>query len=245
MQRQRVERKDWDVADHGVDLPASPGAGKGPGWYPVGGVNDQAHWDGARWTGRRRWNGASWTEIPLEGVAIGTRTIPDRQSGQATRNWFLIGFVILVAAIGLAAGLVFATSGSTARSNSTSPSRANPATPTSSPVTVPHQTESAVAACEADAKNLEVALEAYMAQNGSFPTPPSLWSAATYSSNFAPLTGLDHGGPWLHSAPATTNYVIEYDASGHVWIAPPGSYGTYNPGQDIDHLSDICLASAG
>jgi hypothetical protein len=112
-------------------------------------------------------------------------------------------------------------------------------------VTVPHQTEAAVASCEADAKSLAVALEAYMAQDGSFPAPPSPWSVATYSSNFAPLTGSGHGGPYLHSPPATTRYVIEYDASGHVWIAPPGSYGAYNPGQDFDKQPNSCFAATG
>ena len=156
----------------------------------------------------------------------------------------MIGLVVLVAAIGLAGGLVYATSSSTTRSNSTSPSRSNASPPANSSVTVPHQTESAVAACEADAKSLEVALEAYMAQNGSFPTPPSPWSAATYDGNFAPLISPAHGVSYLSSPPATTNYVIEYDASGHVWVAPPGSYGAYNPGQDFDRQPNICFAAA-
>jgi hypothetical protein len=112
-------------------------------------------------------------------------------------------------------------------------------------VTVPHQNESANAACDADARSLEVALEAYMSQNGSFPTPSSTWSAASYAGNFVPLTGSAHGGPWLRSTPKTSNYVIEYDSSGHVWVAPPGSYGPYNPGQDFDRNPDICLAATG
>ena len=227
------------------ELPASPGAGKGPGWYPVGGVNDQAHWDGETWTGRRRWTGASWMEVPLEGGGgSGAATSAATRAG-SSRRWFVIGLLVLVVAIGLAAGLVYATSSSSNRAHSTSPPVANSTSSTSSPVTVPHQPESIVASCEADAKSLEVAVETYMAQNGSFPSPPSPWSAATYSGNFAPLTGSAHGGPYLHSPPATTNYVIEYDASGHVWIAPPGSYGAYNPGQDFDKQPNICLAAAG
>jgi hypothetical protein len=153
----------------------------------------------------------------------------------------VIGLVVLAAAIGLAAGLVYATSSSSNRATSTS---APGLTSTSSPVTVPHQTEATVASCEADAKSLEVALEAYMAQNGSLPSPPSTWSAATYSSNFAPLTASARGVPYLHAPPPTKNYVIEYDASGHVWIAPPGSYGAYNPGQDFDKQPNVCFAAA-
>ena len=225
------------------ELPASPGAGKGPGWYPVGGVNDQAHWDGETWTGRRRWTGASWMEVPLEGGGgSGAATSAATRAG-SSRRWFVIGLLVLVVAIGLAAGLVYATSSSSNRAHSTSPPVPSTSSSTSSPVTVPHQTQAAVASCEADAKSLEVALEAYMAQSGSFPAPPSPWSAAAYSSNFAPLTGSGHGGPYLHSPPATTHYVIEYDASGHVWVAPPGSYGVYDPGQDFDKQPNACFAT--
>src|SRR3974390_3484266 len=107
------------MADRG--LPASPGSGKGSGWYPVGGVNDQAHWDGERWTGRRRWTGASWTEVPLEGGSgSGAASAPPAGAG-SSRRWFVIGLLVLVVAIGLAAGLVYATSSSSNRANSTSP----------------------------------------------------------------------------------------------------------------------------
>jgi len=114
-------------------------------------------------------------------------------------------------------------------------------TSTSSPVTVPNQSPAEVAACQSDANSLTVALEAYMAQKGAFPTPSSPWSAATYSSNFAPLVG-----QYMARAPATTSYVIEYDSAGHVWVAPPGSYGaTYNPGQDFSANPNVCLPAVG
>jgi len=102
-----------------------------------------------------------------------------------------------------------------------------------------------VANCEADAKVLEVALQAYMAQKGAFPSPPSPWSAATYSANFQPLTSAAGGdGPYMAKPPSTASYVIEYDSSGHVWVAPPGSYGaTYNAGQSFDGNPNICLAA--
>jgi hypothetical protein len=230
-------------------LPASPGTGKGPGWYPVWGVNDQAYWDGEHWTARRRWTGASWTESPLDAAPDRTEQEGGGSTGSSgSRRWLLIGGIVLVLAAGLAAGLVAATSGSTKRSNATAPSGSSTvpsSAPTTSAVTVPHQSEAVVAACQSDARSLEVALEAYMAQNGSFPTPPSPWNAATYAGNFAPLTSSSHGGPYMHEPLAPTNYVIEYDSSGNVWVAPPGSYGaSYNPGQGFDQHPDICLAAA-
>jgi hypothetical protein len=161
------------------------------------------------------------------------------------RKWIVFG-VVAMAAIGLAVGLIVATSGSTRRSNSTAPSTSSlPAK--IPPLTVPHQEEAAVAACVSDAKVLEVALEAYKASKGSFPSPPDPWSVASYANNYAPLTGSSTGGPWMHSPFTTTNYVIEYDSAGHVWVAPPGSYeATYNPGQSFDrNPGGVCGAAAG
>ena len=38
--------------------------------------------------------------------------------------------------------------------------------------------------------------------------------------------------------------MIEFDSSGHVWVAPPGSYGAaFNPGQSFDAGTDVCLAA--
>jgi hypothetical protein len=119
-------------------------------------------------------------------------------------------------------------------------------TTTASPVTTQQGSAAEVAACQADAKSLEVALAAYMAQKGAYPSPPSAWSASTYAANFEPLMSAAGGGPYLASPPADTSYVIEYDSAGHVWIAPPGAYGaTYNPGQSFDANPNICLAAVG
>ena len=80
-----------------------------------------------------------------------------------------------------------------------------------------------------------------MVQKGAFPSPPSPWGAAAYAANFAPLIP-----EYLPSPPATTSYVIEYDSAGHVWVAPPGSYGaTYNPGQSFDANPDVCQVASG
>jgi hypothetical protein len=98
---------------------------------------------------------------------------------------------------------------------------------------VPSATQAA--ACEADAKTVAVAIEAYNAVNGTYPTPSSPWSAASYSANYAPLTSAAKGGPFMHDALATTHYVVEYDSAGHVWVEPPGQYdATYNPAHSLD-----------
>ena len=118
-------------------------------------------------------------------------------------------------------------------------------TSTTSSVVFPQGSAAEVADCESDAKTLETALAAYQAETGAYPLP-SPWSAATYATNFLPLTAATHGGPFLPNPPATKFYVIEYDSAGHIWIAPPGSYGaTYNPGQDFDAHPDICDAAVG
>ena len=84
-----------------------------------------------------------------------------------------------------------------------------------------------------------------MAGHGSYPSPLRRGAPATYVANYQPLTSSGSGGPFLTAAPPTTSYVIEYDSAGHVWVAPPGSYGPYNSGQDIDISPDICQAAAG
>lgn len=45
------------------DAFAPTGKWREAGWYSIdGSVSEQAYWDGAAWTGRRRWGGASWVE---------------------------------------------------------------------------------------------------------------------------------------------------------------------------------------
>jgi hypothetical protein len=103
---------------------------------------------------------------------------------------------------------------------------------------------SQAAACEADGKSVEVALQAYDAVNGAFPTPPSPWSAASYQEDYAPLTAVSKQGPFLHLAPPTTSYVVEYDSAGNVWVEPPGQYdATYNPAHSAD-VSTSCASVA-
>lgn len=151
---------------------------------------------------------------------------------------------LVVGALALLAAVPACSSSSTPTAVATSTTTSTTTTATL-PVTVPNQNPAEIAACTADAKSVEVALDAYMAEKGAFPSPPSPWSAATYAANYQPLTAASGGGPFLPSAPHSTSYVIEYDSAGHVWVAPPGSYGSYNPGQDIDTSPDICDAAIG
>ena len=62
--------------------------------------------------------------------------------------------------------------------------------------------QSAVAACNTDAKSVETAVAAYQAQNGNSATAltSAQWSAA--------LTGTANGGPFLHTFPSSSHYTI-------------------------------------
>ncbi len=113
------------------------------------------------------------------------------------------------------------------------------------PVTVPNQEPAEIVACASNAKVVETALAAYDAVKGAYPSPPSPWSAASYAANYQALTASGDGGPFMSTVPPTTSYVIAYDAAGHVWVTPPGIYGPYNQGQDIEVNPDTCDAAVG
>ncbi len=100
-----------------------------------------------------------------------------------------------------------------------------------------------IADCEADSETVETALEAYMAEKGAYPTPPAPWSAGTYAADYGPLTSGGGGDTLLHTAPSDKYYVIEYDSSGHVWVAPPGrSVRRTTSGRTSGANQDICDA---
>jgi hypothetical protein len=89
-----------------------------------------------------------------------------------------------------------------------------------------------VSQCTADFKVLEVALDAYDAQENAYPAPPAPWGAATYSHDFGPLVSSKAGGPYMAQPLNPTYYGIEWDSSGHVWVEAPGHYdASYNPAQ--------------
>jgi general secretion pathway protein G len=73
-------------------------------------------------------------------------------------------------------------------------------------------TQNAVsAACNADAKSVEAAVEAYRAQTGSFP--------ATLSRLTQPVTtNAGTVGPWLRSVPGTSHYTVSIDNTGGVYV---------------------------
>ena len=153
---------------------------------------------------------------------------------------------LLIGAVALLAFIPACGSSSTPAAVSTSTPRPSPSTTsTTSSVILPEQDPAELATCVADAQTLAEALAAYMAEKGAYPSPPAPWSAATYVENYQPLTAASGGAAFLKRAPGTKYYVIEYDSVGHVWIAPPGSYGPYNKGQDFAADPDICDAAVG
>jgi hypothetical protein len=149
---------------------------------------------------------------------------------------------LLIGAVALLAFVPACSSSSTPAAFSTTSSTT---TSTTSSVTVPEQDPAELAACASDAQTLAGALGAYMAEHGTYPSPPAAWSAASYAANYQPLTAAAGGGPLLPGPPGTKFYVIEYDSAGHVWIAPPGSYGPYDKGQDFATDPDVCDAAVG
>ena len=107
--------------------------------------------------------------------------------------------------------------------------------------TVENAVNTQVASCRADAQSVETALQAYRAENHVYPALLAPWSEANYRTNYSILTSAGQGGPWLRSAPSTSNYVIEYDSSGRVWVEGIGTYDpVYNPLQDFALHPDAC-----
>ena len=115
-----------------------------------------------------------------DGHAVANRRHHPRAAGAIAA-----GAVALLVVIPACSSTSTPTSAST---TTTSPPAATTTTAAPPPVTFQQGSSAEVAACEADAKVLEVALEAYMAEKGAYPSPPSPWSAATYTANFEPLT---------------------------------------------------------
>jgi hypothetical protein len=208
--------------------------------------NEQMRWDGQRWAARRRWVRSAWVDVPMdededEDQDHDRDRAPDKQ--RHLRTSVVVALVLAVVAVG---GLVFALT--RAGNPAAPPKSASASTTLATPTSVAIQPASAaqVAACKSDAKVVEVALAAYQARKGDYPSPTAPWSAATYAGNYAPLTSAGGGGPYLDGRELSTDhFVVEYDESGHVWVAPPGAYDAYNHGQDFDANPDVCLAAVG
>jgi general secretion pathway protein G len=71
-------------------------------------------------------------------------------------------------------------------------------------------TNAKISACNADAKSVETAVEAYKAQNGAYP------------ANMAALSTAGPNGPWLRSPPTATlannGYVVTLLGTGEVQV---------------------------
>lgn len=95
-----------------------------------------------------------------------------------------------------------------------------------------------VAACRSDVMDVQTALAAYQASNGSYPNPPAAWSAASYPTDFGPLTNAPPPGPFLKMPPGDNHYVILWDSAGHVWVESPGTFSpTYDATNDAANPS--------
>ncbi len=234
-------------------MPDEGDQSRSPGWYPAGATpNEQVHWDGRRWTARRRWVHSAWLDVPMEASAGESPGRVQPTPSTQGHRWSTTNVVLLVVALAGLGAVIFAVvsgvnSAPAPKSTSATTVTTSKPAPTSTPTSVSIQqaSQAAVAACESDAKNVEIALAAFQAQKGAYPSPPAPWSAATYISNYAPLTSGAGGGPYLQALPSSTKDVVEYDSSGHVWVAPPGGYDAYNRGQDFDANPGVCLAAIG
>jgi len=69
----------------------------------------------------------------------------------------------------------------------------------------------AVSSCNADAKSVETAVEAYRAETGTFPASLAALTSST-------VTQGSTVGPWLRSTPGTNNYTVSIDTSGNVFV---------------------------
>jgi hypothetical protein len=141
--------------------------------------------------------------------------------------------VLLVVSIVVAATLPSPTT-TTTTITTTSAAGHGPSTTTTAPAsTSAAGGSSVVAACRSDVSDVQTALAAYQASNGSYPSPPADWSAGAYPTNFAPLTNAPPPGPFLKMPPGDNHYVIMWDSSGRIWVEGPGTFSpTYDAAND-------------
>jgi type II secretion system protein G len=85
-------------------------------------------------------------------------------------------------------------------------------------------TNAIASSCNADAKSMQTALEAYKAQIGSYPANDNV---LTQGPTQTTVNGVSESvGPWLKDLPSSNNYVISVDGNGNVSVAPPGGVAT-------------------
>jgi general secretion pathway protein G len=100
---------------------------------------------------------------------------------------------------------------------------------------------SAAAACRADAKSVEIAQEAFRAQNAT-PGPNN------FAASIDILRGIGGGQVYLRNAPSTVHYTIVTDNTGGVWVNGPNTL----PGaeikdvaHDFDATPTVCDPASG
>ena len=167
---------------------------------------------------------------------------PRNEDGISSSLGILFGLagllvVILIVAVISAATLSDTTTTTTTTANQTPGTNEVTSRPQSTTTTAGGTSgipaAAAVADCRSDTSDVETALAAYQAATGAYPTPPAPWSATTYPTNFAPLTGATPPGPYLKMPPGDNLYVVLWDSAGHVWVEPPGTFTpTYDAAND-------------
>ncbi len=81
-------------------------------------------------------------------------------------------------------------------------------------------TNAIASSCNADAKSVETALEAYKAQLTTYPASMSALTSSTTTT----VNGVSEVvGPWLKEIPSSVNYSISFDSSGNVSVAGPNN----------------------
>ena len=153
----------------------------------------------------------------------------------------MVGLAALVVVLLIVSIVVAATlpSPKTTTTTTTSAAGHGPSTTTAAAASTPGAGGPAVvAACRSDVSDVQTALAAYQATNGSYPSPPAGWSAAAYPANFGPLTNAVPPGPFLKMPPGDVHYVIMWDSSGRIWVEAPGTFSpTYDAANDGANLS--------
>jgi hypothetical protein len=160
--------------------------------------------------------------------------------------------VLLIVAIGVAVTLPSNSTNPTNSTNSTNPTNSKTGTTTTTSTSAASAAGTGgaaeVAACRSDVMTVATALAAYQATSGSYPTPPAAWSAATYPTNFSPLTNAPAPGPYLMMPPGDNHYVILWDSAGHVWVESPGrftpAYDAANDASNDASITAVCTRVA-
>jgi hypothetical protein len=145
----------------------------------------------------------------------------------------LAGLLVVILIVGIVAAATLSDTTTTTTTTTAAGAGPHGTTSSTSGGTTGIPAAAAIADCQSDSRDVEIALAAYQAATGAYPTPPAPWSAATYPTNFAPLTGSTPPGPFLKMPPGDDLYVVLWDSAGHIWVEPPGTFTpTYDAGND-------------